>query len=415
MILVVYHFDYVSKIKSEDFKKYEKLFQAKKVKQTQKYTTSSTEIETTTAAVNYLDTCEKTEKIVFLKTHKTGSETMAGIFRKYALMNNVSTMLSSHIGGHLYGHGKLHNMYHYSPLTKYLVPILGIDYPGAHYELLANHMTYNKKFIDQWFDPTKTKKLTILRNPVTLLLSSWKYYYSTFKHPRWPKSKSTQEQAQQLYDLLSNPLEFFDEVKRMDKAQYRHILRTQVSSFGYDKVYDRDLSKELVNKWIQEIAKEFDLIMIMEYFDLSLALMAIELCWPLEFVANLKMNEGKHFEVDKQAYHEELIRLINYPDFMLYEHFNTTFWNKVNEVGRSRVEEMAKEIATLSKELERDCVESYRVVQAWNKKMISEPVIRKEKADDMNCVGSIRWGNDQSELLKERQWDLIKREKWVEQ
>ena len=51
--------------------------------------------------------------------------------------------------------------------------------------------------------------------------------------------------------------------------------------------------------------------------------------------ANLKMNEGKHFEVDKQAYHEELIRLINYPDFMLYEHFNTTFWNRVNEMGRS--------------------------------------------------------------------------------
>ena len=55
------------------------------------------------------------------------------------------------------------------------------------------------------------------------------------------------------------------------------------------------------------------------------------------------------------------------------------------------------------------------MVQAWNKKMKRKPVIRKEKADDMNCVGSIRWGNDQSELLKERQWDLIKREKWVEQ
>ena len=394
---------------------YEKLLQAEMVKQIQTYTTNSPEVETTTAAVNYLEKCQKTEKIVFLKTHKTGSETMAGIFRKYALMNNVSTVLSSRTGGHLYGHGKKHNMYPYDPLTKELVPILGIDYPGAHYELLANHMTYNKKFIDEWFDPAKTKKLTILRNPVSLLVSSWKYYYSIFKHPTWPKKKSTQEQAQQLYDLLSNPLEFFDEAKRMDKAQYRHILRTQVASFGYDEVYDRDLSKELVNKWIQEISKEFDLIMIMEYFDLSLALMAIELCWPLEFVANLKMNEGKHFEVDKQSYHEELIRLINYPDFMLYEHFNTTFWNKVNEAGRSRVEKMAKEIATLSQELERDCVESYRVLQGWNKKMISGPVIRKEKEDDMNCVGSVLWGNDQSELLKERQWDLIKREKWIEQ
>ena len=84
-------------------------------------------------------------------------------------------------------------------------------------------------------------------------------------------------------------------------------------------------------------------------------------------------------------------------------------------MGRSRVEQMANKIVFLSKQLEQDCVESYRVVQAWNKKTIRKTIIRKEKADDMNCVGSIRWGNDQSELLKERQWDLIKREKWVEQ
>jgi len=392
---------------------YESLLQAEMVKmQSFTQTTEEASVETTTAPVNYLDTCSKTEKIVFLKTHKTGSETMAGIFRKYALMNNVSTVLSNRQGGHLYGHGKKHDKYPYSPLTSELVPMLGMEYPGAHYELLANHMTYNKKFIDKWFDPTKTKKLTILRNPVSLLVSSWKYYYSIFKHPDWPKKKTTQDQAQQLYDLISNPLHFFDEAKRMDKQQYRHILRTQVSSFGYQRVYDRDLSKELVHQWIQEIANDFDLVMIMEYFDYSLALMAIELCWPLEFVANLKMNEGKHIEVDKQPYHEELIRLINYPDFMLYEHFNSTFWNRVDEVGRARVESMAREIAIRSKELEVECVDGYRMIEAWNKKMISEPVIRKDKEDDRNCIATIKWGNEQSELLKKRQWDLIKRENW---
>ena len=77
----------------------------------------------------------------------------------------------------------------------------------------------------------------------------------------------------QLYELIANPLHFFDEAKRMDKKQYRHILRTQISSFGYSEVYDRDLSKDLVNQWIREIAQDFDLVMIMEYFDYSLALM----------------------------------------------------------------------------------------------------------------------------------------------
>ena len=71
----------------------------------------------------------------------------------------------------------------------------------------------------------------------------------------------------------------------------------------------------------------------MEYFEYSLALLSIELCWPIEYVANIKMNEGKHLNLEKRNYHEELIRLINYPDFMLYDYFNSTFWQKINSIG----------------------------------------------------------------------------------
>lgn len=125
------------------------------------------------------------------------------------------------------------------------------------------------------------------------------------------------------------------------------------------------------------------------------------------------MNEGHHFDVDKQPYHQELIRLINYPDFMLYEHFNTTFWNKINQVGLDRVKEMADQITVKSKELEDKCVRGYRMVKAWNEKMISEPVIKLDMENDLNCQASVLWGNAQSEFLKKRQWDLIKREKWT--
>ena len=178
---------------------YESLLQAEMIKMHELAATTQETEEITTAKVttpNYLETCTESEKIVFLKTHKTGSETMAGIFRKYAIMNNVSTILSTRTGGHLYGSGRRGELYQYSPLTPDLVPIIGIDYPGAHYELLANHMTYNKDFIDKWFDSKVTKKITILRNPVSQLVSSWKYYYKIFRHPAWPRKRTSQEQAQ---------------------------------------------------------------------------------------------------------------------------------------------------------------------------------------------------------------------------
>ena len=46
--------------------------------------------------------CRIQREIAFLKTHKTGSETMAGIFRKFAILNNVSTLISERVGGHIY-------------------------------------------------------------------------------------------------------------------------------------------------------------------------------------------------------------------------------------------------------------------------------------------------------------------------
>merc|ERR1712131_372659 len=79
---------------------------------------------------NYRNECSVNRHVVFLKTHKTGSETMAGIFRKFAIMNNVSTVISTVNGGHLYqsGPGK------YDPLDPSKVKILGYGTPGAHYE-----------------------------------------------------------------------------------------------------------------------------------------------------------------------------------------------------------------------------------------------------------------------------------------
>ena len=95
----------------------------------------------------------------------------------------------------------------------------------------------------------------------------------------------------------------------------------------------------VVQKWITEIEHEFDFILIMEHFDLSLALLALELCWPLEDLAYLRANEGKKVELPKKVNTEELIKIFNYPDYMLYEYFNATLWAKINEIGLEKVKQ----------------------------------------------------------------------------
>ena len=117
----------------------------------------------------------------------------------------------------------------------------------------------------------------------------------------------------QLKMLIENTYEFYENVLKMKKNQYRHILRSQLASFGYIDAVLHDLDRydvlkkipsleteeqtikfrDRVREWIREIEAQFDLVMITEYFDLGLALVAIELCWPLEYVASVKLNEGQ--------------------------------------------------------------------------------------------------------------------------
>ena len=44
-------------------------------------------------ASSYIEQCKPPERVVFLKTHKTGSETLAGILRKFGILNNKSILL----------------------------------------------------------------------------------------------------------------------------------------------------------------------------------------------------------------------------------------------------------------------------------------------------------------------------------
>ena len=66
----------------------------------------------------------------------------------------------------------------------------------------------------------------------------------------------------------------------------------------------------------------------MEYYDYGLALLSYELCWTPYQMANLEVNVARQTHAELKEYHEEIVRLINYPEFMLYEYFNTTFWEK---------------------------------------------------------------------------------------
>lgn len=90
-----------------------------------------------------------------------------------------------------------------------------------------------------------------------------------------------------------------------------------------------------VNEYIQFLDKEFVLAMIMDYFDESLVLMKRLLCWEMDDILYLKLNE----RIDKEKNTlltddvKENVKRWNKADVLLFEYFNEAFWKKKTKVN----------------------------------------------------------------------------------
>ena len=75
------------------------------------------------------------------------------------------------------------------------------------------------------------------------------------------------------------------------------------------------------------------MVLITEKFDESMVLLAIELCWPLEYVKSFKLNARKSSTKTKLSEKEQNI-LENWQqgDLLLYNHFKTIFEGKVGTI-----------------------------------------------------------------------------------
>ena len=134
--------------------------------------------------------------------------------------------------------------------------------------------------------------------------------------------------------------QYLDAIPASESAR-RSVLRPQLLFFGYfqDKSgriwrsYDRTIPDAILSEWYNTLKDDFDLVMIMEYYDISLALLMIKLCWSIEDVIYLKVNAQakSHIQLSDNAI--DTLYKINRPDYLLYTFFNETFWRTVEEIG----------------------------------------------------------------------------------
>lgn len=283
--------------------------------------------------------CSPVDNVLFLKTHKTGGSTITNILNRYGDSKNLTFVLPRQKQLFTFLWPARFRLSYTAPLYNF----------GAN--ILCNHARFNKRPMNYLFPKERgSRYITILRHPAA-------QYESVFNFMHFAKPLGFKDEDDPLGTFLKFPPPFEEIKPRMKETLALHLVRNpMLFDLGLDFRYFQNITA--VEKYLDFLDKEFDLIMIMEHFDESLLLLKRLLCWEMKDIFYFKLNERQDKQKRKFMSQEvtEDIKSWNRADFMLYQYFNRTFWRKVKAEGPSFQREL-KLFRHRNKALTRACLE----------------------------------------------------------
>lgn len=268
--------------------------------------------------------CENQKcNFVFIKPMKCATETVVRILRKYSYENDLNIMLP-----------RQKRLYLAWP---YLMDDSDYRLSDRPFNGLIDHAIYNKTIMNRYFPPQTTHYVTIIREPLKQFKSAFNYFKIA--------------QISGIFTL--NPLtEFLENIenyesiyKSPEAATYRYCIPNGFSvtknllahclgmPIGFPK--DREnISNNLhaVQDYIENLDKDFSLVMLVEYFHESLVLFKRLMNWQLKDMIYKSVNRGTYFYA-MNSHYKAKHRQWSAIDYMLYDHFNQTLWKKIAAEG----------------------------------------------------------------------------------
>ncbi|CAG5086573.1 Oidioi.mRNA.OKI2018_I69.PAR.g11265.t2.cds [Oikopleura dioica] len=298
--------------------------------------------------------CNAHKNIFFLKTHKAGSTTLQNVLLRYGEANSLTFALPKQPGAHVFNYNLKFN----SDLVR--------PSPSGSYNILCNHLHFDEKGVKETM-PKDTKYIAIVRNPLDLFESIMSYYT--------------------------------EEVRAFQRVPGRDIQNND------------ETDERTIKRWIERLDQIFDLVLITDFFDESMILLKEELCWTTEDITFIKSNSRK-LEKSKSStadwlsdeYQQKLIDW-NKADWMLYQHFNTTFANKVENFGRERMDNEIKLLNEANQKIADDCLREETTTSYFH----SVPIQRyklKDKNDNF-CSNYVRSERQYLNKINQRQEEML--------
>lgn len=264
--------------------------------------------------------------LVFLKTHKTGSSTIASMLLRFAIKKRLNVAIPPP------GEKQLGWPNEFSQLSTGLPP------PSHQYDMLCNHAVLQSEHMRSYVKPG-AKFVTILREPVSQAVSSMQYFLHCLPTNLRDPSTSIKDIARWVMQTDSY---HFHESQAFDLGWKRHLENTNSSGKTLTEI-------QVINSFVTSLDHLFDLVMIMEHFDESLVLFRRELGWSLADVISLpkKMDPEEKEERTHRKYvsvselfrsDPNVVRGIREREIVssaLHKHFKVKLLSRFRELGQA--------------------------------------------------------------------------------
>lgn len=327
------------------------------------------------------------------RTHKTGSSTVQNILFRYAHQNNLKVALPAK------GCRFCYPMHLTSRCVLQDSTGTFSDSKFTGFNILAHHSRFNKEnsnVLTEIFQNHNPFKLTILRDPSTLIPSAFKY----FNHLK-PIQMVNHNATQFLLDPKKYYAEIDAENNKLDLALTRNGMTFDL---GYPGIYT--FSPPGIKQVIKEIDESFDFVMIMEYFNESLILLKYLLNWSNQDLVYVVMNQ-KSEQMQKLTPKEEqsvehqnkmkmLVRDWSTVDSVLYSHFNRTLFRKIKLFGENEMKMEVKNLKNLVARYTHECfsrttsdpkeLDDLGIWRPYPGYTVKGYVLREHKKNNQTCV-----------------------------
>ncbi|KAJ7374934.1 hypothetical protein OS493_005293 [Desmophyllum pertusum] len=195
--------------------------------------------------------CKPVNNILFLKTHKTGSSTVTNILNRYGDTRDLMFALPS-------------IKVTYSFFWPRPFQLRFTQAFGRAPNILCNHARYNKIPMNWLFPKETTRYITLLREPSQHFESIFNFFQLGRRFLALRKVSSPLE------TFLQNSTYYLQQATNIT-GLLNLIRNPALFDLGLDPKYHRDLT--VVRNYIRFLQQEFDLVLLVEYFDESLVLL----------------------------------------------------------------------------------------------------------------------------------------------